>query len=116
MAAWRDLASGVCIAVWGAAVAAVGQDPFRPGAPAPRWESCEELREPDADRVRRTCAHWLPQGSRYRGRRQWVRTWGLCWRCSGEGHVRRVSRRGEDRWSAGSVQLPFLTRARRRGV
>jgi len=45
MAAWRGLGAGVCIAVWGAAVAAVGQDPFRPGAPAPRWESCEELHD-----------------------------------------------------------------------
>jgi hypothetical protein len=43
--AWRGLASGVCIAVWGAAVAAVGQDPFKPTTPAPRWESCEELHD-----------------------------------------------------------------------
>jgi hypothetical protein len=41
----RSLAAGLCLAVWGAAVGAVGQDPFKPAAPAPRWESCEELHD-----------------------------------------------------------------------
>ena len=43
--AWRGLAAGFCIAVWGVAVGAVAQDPFKPATPAPRWESCEELHD-----------------------------------------------------------------------
>ena len=43
--AWRGLAAVFCITVWGAAVGAVGQDPFKPSIQAPRWESCEELHD-----------------------------------------------------------------------
>ena len=43
--AWRGLAAGCGIAVWGAAAGAVAQDPFKTAIPAPRWESCEELHD-----------------------------------------------------------------------
>ena len=42
---WRQLATGLSMALWGVAVGATSQDFFRAGGQAPRWESCEELHD-----------------------------------------------------------------------
>ena len=43
--AWRHLATGLSVALWGVAVGATAQDLLRPTGPPPRWESCEELHD-----------------------------------------------------------------------
>ena len=43
--AWRHLATGLAIVLWGVTVAATSQQLFRPGGPVPHWESCEELHD-----------------------------------------------------------------------
>ena len=43
--AWRHLAAGFSVALWGVALGATAQDLFRPAGPPPRWESCEEMHD-----------------------------------------------------------------------